>query len=444
MITNQYLSWGRCFKYIHDVYKIYVQSDIVKVLQGIKDKKVLAYGLGRSYGDSCLNENGALLDMSELNKFISFDPTSGILKCEGGTSLGEILRFFVPKGWFLPVTPGTKYVTVGGAIANDVHGKNHHCKGTFGLHVNKFELIRSDGSKLICSKQDNSDLFYATVGGLGLTGVISWAEIKLQKISSAFIYNETIKFNDLWEFFKISEESDKDFEYTVAWIDCLASGKNLGRGLFMRGNHADKADLPSNMNTLYFKDSHFISIPIDAPSFLLNNLFIKLFNTLFYNKNLKKINIKFEHYDSFFYPLDKIFNWNRMYGKRGLLQYQFVIPESQIDKLQKIFEIISASGMASFLAVLKKFGTHPKAGLLSFPEAGYTLALDFANHGQHLSTLFKKLDEIVLEAQGKLYPAKDAKMSSLTFSACYPQKTDFEKFIDPNFSSSFWRRVNSM
>jgi FAD/FMN-containing dehydrogenase len=401
---------------------------------------VLPYAYGRSYGDSCLNEGGVVLDVSNLKRFIAFDEEKGVLSCEAGVSFAEVLALVVPRGWFLPVTPGTKFVSVGGAIANDVHGKNHHKAGTFGCHVTQFALLRSDGQCLICSPEQNSELFRATIGGLGLTGVILWAEFRLKPIANAAIVIDSIRYSSLEEFRAITDASDEDFEYTVAWVDCLAGGKEVGRGLFMRGNHA-----PAGENTLDKAPKKMsLPVPLDCPSFLMNTATIKAFNTFYYHAQLSKHVHKVVHYNPFFYPLDAILHWNRVYGKRGFFQYQCVVPfEHGYEVMHEIMLRIARSGEGSFVTVLKKFGHVASPGMLSFPRPGLTLALDFPNNGRHSLRLFDSLDELVRGSGGVLYPAKDARMPAEDFQSYYPQWREFERYIDPHFSSSFWRRVTT-
>ncbi|MEY2430070.1 MAG: hypothetical protein QOJ40_2955, partial [Verrucomicrobiota bacterium] len=402
---------------------------------------LLPYGKGRSYGDVCLNDGGTLLLTEALDHFISFDPDSGALRCEAGVTLEDVLKFAVPQGWFLPVTPGTKFVTVAGAVANDVHGKNHHLMGTFGEHVQSFELLRSDQQRLVCSKSQNPEMFHATIGGMGLTGLILWVEFQLKRINNPFIAVEEIQYRNLDEFFTLAEESEGSFEYTVAWVDCLARGSGLGKGIFMRGNDATRqqgADAPP------VKAKKQVGFPFDAPNFLLNRLTVSAFNSVYYHKQFRRRISKLTHYDPFFYPLDSIHEWNRLYGKRGFLQYQFVVPPAQsreviVDVLGKI----ARSGTASFLSVMKTFGERPPAGLMSFPRKGLTLALDLPNLGEPVMRLLETLDEIVLQNGGVVYPAKDARMSARHFQLFYPQWKEFARFMDPRFSSSFWRRVTT-
>lgn len=399
----------------------------------------LPYGLGRSYGDSCLNEGGALLVTDGLNRFLAFDPNTGLVRCEAGVSLDAVLRLVVPRGWFLPTTPGTKFVTVGGAVANDVHGKNHHRAGTFGCHVTRFELLRSDGSRRVCSREgDNADWFRATVGGLGLTGLITWVEFRLRKIESAFLEVESTKFGGLDEFFDIAR-SDHAWEHTVAWVDCLARGRALGRGIYLRGNHAPASP---DRGLAPHRAAPLLAVPFDAPTFALNTWSLRAFNTTYFHKQRARRKTFLQHYDPFFYPLDKIAGWNRIYGRRGFFQYQCALPPTPDHAaLRELFARIAASGRGSFLAVLKTFGVSPSPGLLSFPRPGPTLALDFPNEGARTLALFRELDTIVRAAGGVLYPAKDARMSAADFQAFYPQWHEFQRFIDPHFSSCFWRRV---
>ena len=399
---------------------------------------VLAFGLGRSYGDSCLNDGNVLIDACSLDRFIRFEEETGTLRCEAGVSLDEILRVFVPRGWFLPVTPGTRFVTVGGAVANDVHGKNHHCSGTFGRHVKSLGLLRSDGNRLECSPKSNSDLFDATIGGLGLTGLITWVEFSLKRIMNPLIDSETVKFGNLREFFELSAEAGPKFDYTVSWVDCLAGGDSLGRGLFMAGNNNNSIspeDVPPRRGMT-------LTFPFDAPALMLNRFTIAAFNALYYGKQLKKTVSATIHYEPFFYPLDAVLKWNRMYGSRGFLQWQCVVPYGDGgDAIREIFRMIAASGKGSFLAVLKTFGEMSSPGLMSFPRKGVTLALDFPNEGGGTFALLEKLDSVVRSVSGAIYAAKDARMSPETFRVSYPCSSQFEKFIDPEFSSSFWRRV---
>ncbi len=436
---KNYQSWGHYPKIDdnkQDVYHVYPDSfSFPEPNDDATDTpSFLAYAQGRSYGDVCQNKEGILLDTQHLDHFIEYDREKGILRCEAGVTFENILQLIIPHNWFLPVTPGTKYISVGGALANDVHGKNHHKAGTFGRYVIKFELLRSNGERLICSPTENIELFNATIGGLGLTGLINWVEFSLKKIPGSNIEQETIRFNNLQEFYRLSDESDKDWEYTVAWIDCLATGDELGRGLFMRGNHCEAKKKHK------FKTSK-LSVPFNAPGFLLNKYTVNAFNHLYFKKPIKQYS-KVD-YDPFFYPLDAIENWNRLYGKRGFMQYQCVIPKEHREKaMTEMLTLISASSQASFLSVLKEFGDIKSPGLLSFPRPGITLALDFPNRGQKTLDLLNELDVITLKFSGSVYPAKDARMSAEFFTKYYPNWEEFKQYIDPYFSSDFRRRIS--
>ncbi len=401
------------------------------------DGLLLPYGLGRSYGDSCQNESGYLLQTRLWDRFIAFDTESGVLKCEAGVSLEAIIKFCLPHGWFLPVTPGSKYVTVGGAIANDVHGKNHHIAGSFGNHVHSFDLLGSDGCIKHCSRKHEADWFRATIGGLGLTGLVLRATIQLKRVDSAFMDVETIKFGNLEEFESLSRESADTHEYTVAWLDCVSGGDNLGRGIFFRANHASGAGAAD----LLLKERRKMSVPLPFPNLALNSYTMRAFNALYYNRIRAERSDSREYFDGYFYPLDAIKQWNFIYGRRGFLQYQFVIPLEAYAVLKQILTEIVASGSGSFLAVLKEFGSIQSEGLLSFPRRGVSLALDFPNDGEKTFELLNRLDERVAEVDGAIYPAKDARMAPKMFSRGYPNLDEFTKFVDERFSSSFWRRV---
>ncbi|SMR82947.1 MULTISPECIES: FAD-binding oxidoreductase [Stenotrophomonas] len=398
---------------------------------------VLPHGNGRSYGDSCLNPDATLLTSRGLDRFIEFDPATGVVRCESGVTLASILDVALPRGWFLPVTPGTRYATVGGAIGNDVHGKNHHRAGTFCHHVRRLELLRSDGSRHQLTPADNSGLFAATAGGLGLTGFITWVELQLRQVPGPWIETESIRFDNLDEFFELSRDSAAGYEYTVAWIDCLAKGPNLGRGHFLRGDHA-----PGSAQAATPGSAPRRSIPLVPPISLVNSLTLRPFNTLYYWRQPARRARHVSHYQSYFYPLDGINHWNRMYGPRGFLQHQCVLPPTHArDATAALLAEIARSGRGSFLAVLKEFGNLRSPGMLSFPRAGTTLALDFPNDGPDLMKMLDRLDRIVSEAGGAVYPAKDARMSGALFRQAYPAWEEFSHFIDPRFSSGFWRRV---
>jgi FAD/FMN-containing dehydrogenase len=435
-MKRHYQSWGRQPRVEQDVVRLWSRHDPFPHAS-IEGKNVLPRGNGRSYGDSCLNDGGILIDMRGLDRFIAFDPDTGILRCEAGVLLADILELVVPLGWFIPSTPGTQLITVGGAIANDVHGKAHHRDGTFGRHVRCFELLRSDGSRRLCSPSENREWYEATIGGLGLTGVILWAEITLKPIANPYIESETIKCANLDDFLEVSAESDQDYEYTVAWLDCSASGPRLGRALFTRGNHA-----PAGLVRAPRPPKRGHRFPIEPPVSLVNGVTLRAFNSLYYNRQRQHRQRTLVHYAPFFYPLDAVLEWNRIYGPQGFFQYQCVLPGTDArPAVREVLERIAASGESSFLAVMKVFGDVPSPGILSFPREGVTLAVDFPNRGARTLALMERLDAVVRAAGGRNYPAKDARMSIESFQQFYPRWRELPPFIDPRFSSSFWRRV---
>lgn len=425
-------SWNRYPRLEHDrLLDIDARTEVIPALP----TTCLAFGNGRSYGDVCLNAGGALLRTRRLNRFMAFDRATGRLSCESGVLLKDILDLVVPQGWFLPVTPGTRFVTVGGAIANDVHGKNHHLQGSFGHHVRQLELLRSDGVRIACSAHESPDWFRATIGGLGLTGLIVWAELQLMPISNPFMVTESIRFRNLEGFWALNAEAESRWPYTVAWIDCAATGKRQGRGIFMLGRHAPpQADLPA------WRTSNR-RFPVDPPLSLVNGLSLRAFNWAYYHRPLPKGHL-LNHYAPYFYPLDGIQEWNRMYGRKGFFQYQCVLPPAASSEgMRDLLHIIAQRKEGSFLAVLKTFGNASAPGMLSFPRPGTTLALDFPNRGERTFKLFIELDAVVRANGGALYPAKDARMPGELFRSGFPEWEDFSSFIDPNFSSSLWRRV---
>lgn len=428
-------SWGRYPKYDATLIPLQWQGDYPAVMQGVHDSS-LPVGMGRSYGDVCLLNGGNLLVTTGMNRLLAFDPQTGVLTAEAGITLAQILDFAVPRGFFLPVTPGTKYVTLGGAIANDIHGKNHHVAGTFGSHVPAFELVRSDGTRMICSRGENAEMYAATIGGMGLTGVMTWAQVRLRPIVSRKIDYEGIQFHGVDEFLDLTKHSEH-IEYTVSWVDCTSTGKNFARGVFMQGDHSPvPGDLkPSPEPKLVF--------PIEAPGFALNKLSVSLFNTAFFHKQIHKRVVALQDYEPFFYPLDKVLDWNKLYGKSGLLQFQYVIPwDYAREGTIAILGEVAKSGLASFLAVLKAFGDVPSPGMMSFPKPGITLALDFPIKANRSFPLFERLADMTREFGGRLYPAKDAAMTAAQFQAFYPQWREFAQFRDPKLTSSFWERVS--
>ncbi len=424
-------SWGRLSADPHHVIAL---SDISKVrdlvCRGMHPG--VAHGMGRSYGDVCLNPGGLLWMTTGLDRFIAFDDHTGHLVCEAGVLLQDIQRLVIPRGWILPVTPGTQLVTVGGAIANDVHGKNHHVLGSFGDHVQSLTLVRTNGDVIQCGPHEQADWFAATVGGMGLTGVVTQAEIQLRRVAGPWLNTETIPYTNLNGFFQLADNSEANWEHTVSWIDCIAGG---GRGLFMRGNPTHAEDRPA-------PGERRLTMPIVPPISLVNQLSLRPFNMAYYHLKKWQARRSITHYEPFFYPRDNLHEWNRMYGPKGFFQYQCVVPrEAGHHAIQAMLKEIAKSGDGSFLAVLKTFGNRQPVGMLSFPQPGVTLALDFPNHGNRTHQLFQRLDAIVCEAKGRLYPAKDARMPKELFEAGYPRLTEFMKYRDPGISSGLSRRL---
>jgi decaprenylphospho-beta-D-ribofuranose 2-oxidase len=407
--------------------------------------KAIARGQGRSYGDAALNENGRVILSERINRLLELDVASGILRAEAGATLAEILEVIVPRGWFLPVTPGTKFVSLGGCVAADVHGKNHHHEGSFGDHVLAIELILADGNRVACTPEENTELFWATVGGMGLTGIIGEVTFKLIPVQNAFVKVSHHAAGDLDELFKLMQEPALDDRYTVAWMDSLAKGDNLGRGIAMCGHHATAEEVPGSLSAS-IKPLRSHSVPFDFPAWVMNPLSLSAFNSRYFKKEGGRRYPFLSGYDSYFYPLDAISNWNRMYGKRGFVQYQCVIPEATaFEGIRQLLQELSDSRRPSFLAVLKRLGAQGR-GLLSFPTAGYTLALDLPIRDDGLFTLLNKLDEIVLKYDGRVYLAKDARLSAKSFRAMYPRYDEWLKVknsVDPHniFSSSLSRRL---
>lgn len=439
--------WGRYPVERCRVYRPDRGSEVARVLTSREQPSYVSRGLGRSYGDAALNGDSGVISHVRLNRFLGFSPETGVLECEAGVSLAEIAETFLPRGFFLPVTPGTKYVTVGGAIASDVHGKNHHVDGTFAEFVEEFRLQTATGETLICSREQRPEVFWATVGGMGLTGAILSARIRLRQVESAFVKADYRKARDLDEALSAFVQSDDRYRYSVAWIDCLASGASLGRSVLMQANDATAADVRSArpaQEPLALLRKRTVTVPFDLPSRTLNRASIQAFNVLYYWKQNNAAG-RLVDYESFFYPLDSVGEWNRLYGKRGFLQYQVALPlEGGREGLVALLERLSAAKRASFLAVLKRFGKG-NPGLLSFPFEGYTLALDLPNR-PGLQSFLGELDAITLRSGGRVYLAKDAALAPEAFARMYPRADEFRRVkgeLDPEgrISSSLARRV---
>ncbi len=407
--------------------------------------ELIAYGNGRSYGDASLQSRVVLT--RRFDKLLAFDETTGELTCQAGVLLADLLDVFVPRGWFLPVTPGTKLITVGGAIAADVHGKNHHVDGSFGQHIRSMDVMRNDGSIITCSPARNAEFFNVTVGGMGLTGIILQATFRLRRIETAYIREETVRAANLGEVMD-GFEAPGEWTYSVAWIDCLARGDALGRSILMRGEHATAGELvnPSHKHApLKPGGGMKLDVPFMMPGFALSRLTVQAFNAAYYGKCRSGTQARIAGYNQFFYPLDSVGNWNRIYGRRGFTQYQFVIPKAAgREGMHRILERIAASGLGSFLAVLKLFGE--QESFISFPMEGYTLALDFPISFKAME-LFKELDAMVADYGGRLYLAKDSRMDAAMFARTYPNADEFRQAVavlnegGTRFASLLSRRI---
>lgn len=424
-------SWGQLRREEHFVVSL-PDRDSAGYLISSAPRPALAAGMQRSYGDVSTNEGGTLWDCRGLDKFIAFDEHSGVLTCESGVLLRDIQETFASRGWMLAVTPGTAMVTVGGAIANDVHGKNHQTGATFGNHLIHLTLLRTDGEVIECSSQENPDWFHATIGGLGLTGVIVSATLQLKRVPGPWIESEDIVFESISEFFELSYASEAEYEYSVSWIDVTTGGGR--RGILTRGNPVAASNREPERRGLTF--------PITPPVSLVNRLTLPAFNRAYFRLKAARPRTRLQHYRSFFYPLDAVSCWNRMYGPKGFYQYQSVIPRRDAEEATRaMLAECSRAGAGSFLGVLKTFGDVESLGMLSFPEPGITFALDFPQRGEQTTALFARLDSIVRVAGGRLYPAKDARMPRDLFESGYPRLEQFANYRDPGISSDLSRRL---
>ncbi len=428
---------------VTESYNLYLHS-IKESREALAAGSLIARGLGRSYGDQAINSGKTVATTTKLNLFLGWDPADGILHCEAGASLEDIISTFGPKGWLPMICPGTKFVTIGGAIANDIHGKAHHIDGSFINCVVEITLLLADGSRVTASRTEHADLFYATFGGLGLLGIILTATIRLRKVETTYFKQKSVVIRDLDHMLEALEKYDHDYNYSVAWIDALAKGKKLGSGVLTLGNPASLAELPPALQRDPLKLHHKgkLTIPFFFPSFALNGLTVQVLNKVIaFVQNSPK---EFVHYEKFFFPLDAINNWNKGYGRRGFIQYQFVIPEQNGRRhLQEILEMIAASGCTPFLNVFKRMGEGQR--MLSFPFKGYTLAIDFPVSDKLLS-FTPRLDEKVLAAGGRLYLGKDALLTQEMFRKMYPDYREWmtvKAQYDPRgvFSSDISRRL---
>ncbi|PLW78358.1 FAD-binding oxidoreductase [Cohaesibacter celericrescens] len=396
----------------------------------------LPFGNGRSYGDSCHNDQGTLIDCRKHTRILSSDFDAGILRAQSGLMLVDLLDQLKETGWFVPVVPGTKFVTLGGMVANDIHGKNHGHRGTIGCHVKQLSLLRSDGQSMICSADQNNEMFAATIGGMGLTGYIEWVELSLLPVSSHLVLETKTPFNCLNDGLALIAQDDQEHEYSVAWIDSLATGKQLGRGILISGDHTEVETAPRY-------GIPRLSVPFTPPVPLVAGPALAAFNKLYYWRNANQQEPHLASPDSFFFPLDMVGGWNRLYGPGGLHQHQSALPLDRGEQsLRALLETCQKAGHGSFLTVLKRFGANQSPGLMSFPTEGYTLTLDFPNKGAKTYALLNALDAIVLKVGGRINPYKDCRMSAQTFRTAFPNWRSLEGMRDPAMMSDFWRRVS--
>lgn len=426
-------NWGNYPRMDSEVRSFSFTSQLSKLMYGTNH--FIPRGNGRCYGDASLAQN--TISTLNYNRILSFDIVNGTFECQSGLTLDKILEVIVPKGWFLPVTPGTKFITVGGAVGSDVHGKNHHVDGSFSNHISEMDVMVADGSVITCTPTVYQDLFEATCGGMGLTGMITRIKFRLKKIETSYVRQKQIKAANLEELIALFEKY-KDYTYSMAWIDCLAKGDQFGRGILIVGEHATEHELSESQKNkkLAVHGKMKITFPFNLPSWVLNTLTVKAFNFLYYGKNFKKEINNVVPYEPFFYPLDAILHWNRGYGRKGFVQYQFVLPLTAKQGLIAILNRISDEGLGSFLAVLKVFGK--QESMISFPEEGFTLALDFPVR-DGLFKFLDELDQIVLQYGGRLYMSKDARMKPEVLVQGYPRLEEFKAVVkkyNPSFKLS--------
>ncbi|MCL4448375.1 MAG: FAD-binding oxidoreductase [Actinobacteria bacterium] len=453
--------WGRTTPSAAEVLHPKTVAELTQMISLAGKRGIIARGLGRSYGDGAQCGGGLVVDTTDIKGVIQEDWEAGSFKVAAGTSLDNLIRYCLPHGWFLPVTPGTRFITVGGAVASDVHGKNHHKDGTFSRYVNSFTIV-TPTSTLLATPDINSDIFWATAGGMGLTGILTEVTLSMIRIETAHMLVDIERTQDLDETMSKMEEGDESYRYSVAWLDCLATGKHLGRGILMRGDHAKSTDMSiglrkfhsrhqsgkqnADTSLLEFNPTVRLQIPSNIPSGLLNRATVKIFNEIWFQKAPRKLLRKLLPLVSFFYPLDSLGNWNRLYGPAGFIQYQFVVPFGAAGELKKAIELIATSKYAAFLAVLKRFGPSGN-GLLSFPMSGWTLALDIPLGAPGLAELLNKLDELIAGCEGRVYLTKDSRLTPELLPVMYPRLSEFKEIVkktDPQgvFTSDLSRRLD--
>ena len=444
--TLDLAGWGRNPVESCLVYRPERESELASIVASAPTESVLSRGMGRSYGDAASNAGRGVMLHERFDRFLAFDEQAAVVHCESAVTLSDLIDVLLPRGFFLPVTPGTRQISVGGAIAADVHGKNHHRDGTISSQLVDFRLLCADGRILSCSRDHNADLFWATLGGMGLTGAILDARLRVRRVETAYLRQQTLRCRDLDDALARMLAEDAAYEYAVAWIDCLARGRSLGRSVLLRANPAARDELPRRAREAPHRIERPLplAVPFELPGFVLNPLSMRIFNQGFWTVHPDRDGIA--SYQSYFYPLDSVRSWNRVYGRGGVLQYQLVLPlESCRDGLIEILERVARSGRASFLAVLKTTGP-ANEGPLSFPIEGASLALDFPGRSPEVRELLDELDRIVLARGGRVYLAKDARLAPGVFREMYPQLDRFREIktkYDPDarFSSSLARRL---
>jgi FAD/FMN-containing dehydrogenase len=423
-----YKSWGNLYSASHSTLRPAIH---MVDLDKHECEDFVLYGNGRSYGDVCLNTGSGLIDTRGLDRYVYFDQTKLLVTCQAGMLLNDLLAFLISKNLFVNVTPGTSYVTIGGMIANDVHGKNHHVAGSFGNFVESITLLRSDMGVVTCSEKENRELFYATIGGLGLTGMILSATLRLKTISGPYIATKTVVTHGLNRLIELFDNPEPEYDYTVAWLDLHSKKLN---GLFSCGKH-------DRDYSAHARNKRPAKVKLYAPDWLLNKYTNQIFNQAYFTRN-RYSNRARQSYSEFFYPLDRLEDWNHLYGKRGFFQYQFVVPADHFEVVfNKMFDLMKSYNQISYLSVLKKFGDIKSLGLISFPRPGFTLAMDFPNLGKNTLRMFDEFDRIVISAEGAVYPAKDARMGPEMFEKSFPRLDEFLNYRDARFNSDFWRRV---
>ncbi len=427
--------WGMTEPTVAEVAQPRSADEVAALMKGASAAGVIARGLGRSYNNAAQNDGGLVLSMAEMTDVLSFDQASGVVTCEAGVSLEQLMVRLLPAGWFVPVSPGTRQVTVGGAIAADVHGKNHHSAGSFARHVLSFDLLTADGDVRTVTPESDADLFWGTAGGMGLTGIILRATIAMKPVETSRLIVDTVRTANIDDTMAYLASTDKDYDYTVAWTDCLAGRGSLGRSVITSGDFATIGEVRyrKRARPLEFKPSALVGAPPVVPSGLINARTVALLNEAWFRRAPRRRSGEIQTIGRFFHPLDGIRNWNRVYGPAGFRQYQYVVPFGAEDVVRRSLERISALRAPSFVTVLKRFGEGDQ-GMLSFPMPGWTLALDFPSRTPWLSQLLGELDELVLEAGGRLYLAKDSRIPAELMPRMYPRYEDFRRLraeIDP-------------